>query len=99
MTDTQETIPGVPNVITNDVMDMIEAISQVVEGKRADVALTAMVSMIGGALTGPIFNQEQKKAGSLYLLALASKITADLGISGEEIMNALGSGNAKNQPV
>lgn len=99
MTDTQETIPGVPNAISHDVLDMIEQLSKVVEGKRADVALTAMVSMIGGALTGPHFNGEQKRAGALYLLSVSSKLTADLGISGEEIMNALGSGNAKNQPI
>ena len=98
MTDNQKTVSDIPNAVSDDVMEMIELLSDVVKGRRADVVLTAMVSMIGGALTGPSFSGEQKRAGALYLLSLSSKITADLGISGEEIMNALGSGNAKIQP-
>lgn len=99
MTESKETIPGVPNEISHDVLDMIETISQVVEGKRADVVLTAMFSMIGGALTGTHFTEPQKRAGALYLLGMASKITADLGISGEDIMNTLGSDNAQSNAI
>lgn len=92
-------IPGVPNLTADFVLETIDELSKAVEGKRADVVLTALTCMIGGAITGPNFTVDQKRAGALYLLSMASKITADLGISGTEIMEALGGGNAKTQPV
>ncbi len=94
--DTPNNAPGLPSETSEQVLEMIDNLSRAVEGKRADVALTAMTCMIGGALTGTYFTMEQKRAGALYLLSVSAKLAVDLGITGTEIMEALSNNKREN---
>lgn len=90
MTEAQTlSINDVPQDIADDVQRMIGKIGSVIDGERSDTVLTALVCIAGTLLTGPGFDDNQKKAGSLFLLSMASKITVDVGVSDTEIMSAM----------
>lgn len=75
--------------VVEQVHQIVEQISAVLEGKPADSALTAMLCVVGAAITGPTFEAEQKKNAALFMLSMASKITVDVGVSDTEIMSAM----------
>lgn len=90
MTEAQNiTINDVPQEISDDVQRIIEKVSAAITGERLDTSLTALTIMTASVLKSPSFNEQQQKAGALFLLSMASQLTVDVGVSDTEIMSAM----------
>lgn len=74
----------------NDVQRIVEKIGQQLDGEQSHAALSALICIISGAITGPhLFDAEQKKAAALFLLSTAVQVSIEAGVTDTEITSAM----------
>jgi hypothetical protein len=83
------TINDVPDEVKANVDHIVEKLSLTLQGERIDTSLTALVCLTSAVMANPGFTPEQRKAGALFMLSMASKMTVDAGVSDTEIMSAM----------
>lgn len=71
------------------VQELVNKIGKSLEGNRADICIMALINLLAGAIKGPFFSDEQRKAGALMFLNVASNLTVDVGVSDTEIQSAM----------
>lgn len=90
--------------ISADVQRVIEKVGQQLDGEFSHIALSALVMMISGAITGTFFDPEQRKAAALMLLSTAVQVSIEVGVTDTEITSAMvqndfyGAANATSAP-
>lgn len=75
--------------IAADVQRVIEKVGKQLDGEVSHVALSALICLISGAITGTFFEPEQRKAASLFLLSSAVQVSIQVGVTDKEITSAM----------
>lgn len=76
--------------LANDVQRIIVKVGAQLDGESSHAALSALICMVSGAITGPsLFDGDQKKAAALFLLSTAVQVSIEAGLSDTDITSAM----------
>lgn len=76
--------------IDGDVERIIANVGNVLDGEPSNAALSALICLVSGAITGQaLFDAQQRKAAALLWLSTAVRASIEVGLTDTEITSAM----------
>ncbi len=77
------------NEVSTEIQRVIDKIGQQLDGEPSHIAMSALISLISGAVLGNFFDGEQRKAAAMFLLSSAIRVSLEVGITDKELASAM----------